>query len=330
MHSLVSVIVPVYNCEKYVSQCINSIISQSYSNIEIIAVDDGSTDNSGYILDELAKQDCRLQIIHNQNKGVSCSRNVGVSAAKGKYCVFIDADDFIHKEYIAYLVKLIESNHVSIAISSKCKTKSKEEIEDKDNVEILTAEDALALFLSPKLIVGCWNKIFCRDFLTENNIQFKPELFYGEGLHFICMAAQASNGVAVGSKKYYNYRRNNDDSATTQFSISKLVNGQRSLDIIASSIKIRTPKVEKMLNWHICQFNMGAVVKIRECGKQSEYREYYIKCLKYVRSNMWKIIGMTGISLYKKGLLVGCAISPAILTRLFSIRKNIIKRNSVN
>lgn len=330
MQSLVSIIIPVYNCEKYVSQCINSIFAQSYTNLEIIAIDDGSTDNSGLILDELSKCETRLHVIHNHNTGVSNSRNIGIKTSKGKYCVFIDADDFIHEDYISYLVQLIESANVNIAISSKCKTKSKEKIDDYDQIRILKPDEALALFLSPKLIVGCWNKIFQKDFLIENNIRFNSELFYGEGLHFICMAAQASNGVVVGTKKYYNYRRNNDSSATTQFNISKLINGQQSLDTISSNIKTRTKRVEEMLNWHICQFNMGSVVKIRESKKQSEYREYYTKCLKYVRKNIWKIICIRDISLYKKGLLIGCIISPTILTTLFSIRKNIIKHNSVN
>lgn len=327
---LVSIIIPVYNCEQYIHQCIDSVLRQTYREIEIILIDDGSTDNSVQILDNYRNVDKRVKVIHKNNEGVSIARNVGIDVSRGKYCAFIDADDFIHPNYISYLVHLAESNNVNIAISSQCRDNFFESIKEDDRIQIVSAENGTALFLSPHLIVGCWNKIFNRDFLIRNNLYFNPELFYGEGLHFICMAAKHSNGIAIGMKKYYNYRRNNPASATTRFNIEKLINGQKSLDLIASNVDNSSKQIQDMLTWHQCQFKMGAIVKIRESNNQNNYRDYYKSCLEYVRKNLKEIIKIRGISMYKKSLLVGCSISPYILTKLFSLRKRIISKISVS
>ena len=105
--SLISIIVPVYNVEQYVKCCVESIIQQTYKNLEIILVNDGSTDNSGYICDDLAKNDNRLRVIHQENKGLSAARNSGMSIAKGKYIGFVDSDDYIN-------VRMYEKLYVAI------------------------------------------------------------------------------------------------------------------------------------------------------------------------------------------------------------------------
>lgn len=105
----VSIIVPVYNVEKYVERCIESIIKQSYKNLEIILIDDGSKDNSGKICDEYAQKDNRIKVIHKKNGGLSDARNTGLNIADGEYICFIDSDDYIHKDLVKdNLEKLIQ------------------------------------------------------------------------------------------------------------------------------------------------------------------------------------------------------------------------------
>ena len=102
MGPLISVIIPVYNTEKYLFTCVNSVIAQTYQNVEIIIVDDGSTDNSGLLCDELSENDERIIVEHKINGGLSSARNHGLSKANGKYIVFVDSDDWIEKETIEY------------------------------------------------------------------------------------------------------------------------------------------------------------------------------------------------------------------------------------
>lgn len=115
MLELVSVIVPVYKTEKYLVRCVNSIRKQDYAELEIILVDDGSPDKSGELCDEIARLDDRVQVIHKTNGGLSSARNVGIEASKGKYICFVDSDDYIEKDYVSTLYRLIDKNKADLA-----------------------------------------------------------------------------------------------------------------------------------------------------------------------------------------------------------------------
>ena len=107
MLTLVSIIVPVYKTERYLSRCLRSILAQDYQELDIILVDDGSPDNSGVLCDELAQTDARIQVIHKKNGGLSSARNAGIKAAKGDYICFIDSDDYVAKDYVSTLYGLM-------------------------------------------------------------------------------------------------------------------------------------------------------------------------------------------------------------------------------
>ena len=108
MRDLITVVVPVYKVEKYIDRCVTSIINQSYKNLEIILVDDGSPDNCGKICDDYARKDERIKVIHKENGGLSDARNAGINIAKGKYITFIDSDDYIKYDYVEFLYNNIE------------------------------------------------------------------------------------------------------------------------------------------------------------------------------------------------------------------------------
>lgn len=113
MNPLISIVVPVYNVAPYLSRCVSSIISQTYKNVEIILVDDGSTDQSGQICDELKQSDKRIIVIHKRNGGVSDARNIGISASCGEYVSFVDSDDQIDNDYVEYLYNLAQRGGVT-------------------------------------------------------------------------------------------------------------------------------------------------------------------------------------------------------------------------
>lgn len=112
MEELISVIVPVYKVEKYINQCIDSIINQTYTNLEIILVDDGSPDNCGIICDKYAKKDRRIKVIHKENAGVSSARNVGLDNSNGEFITFVDADDYVSNIYCEELLKTLKEKEV--------------------------------------------------------------------------------------------------------------------------------------------------------------------------------------------------------------------------
>ena len=114
--SLVSIIVPIYNVEKYLSCCLDRIIGQTYDNIEVLLIDDGSTDQSGVIADVYAQKDSRIQVFHTENRGVSHARNIGLDNMSGKYCLLVDSDDALHKDVITRSVKLLEQEKLDCVI----------------------------------------------------------------------------------------------------------------------------------------------------------------------------------------------------------------------
>ena len=116
MYDLISVVIPVYNVEKYLEKCLDSVVEQTYRNLEIILVDDGSTDNSGAICDRYAQKDSRVVVIHQKNGGLSKARNVGIDTATGKYISFIDSDDYVGSCYIETLYKEIKPNIINLSI----------------------------------------------------------------------------------------------------------------------------------------------------------------------------------------------------------------------
>lgn len=323
-----SFIIPTHNAEKYIEKCISSLLSQTYQNIEIIIINDGSTDDSEKIITDLQKRDSRIIVRNIQNGGVSNARNVGFGISSGDYISFIDADDYVSEDYAEYMLSLAESGS-DFCLSKKCFTSYKDKQTDIPKNEIISPQEATALLLSPEVIVGCWNKIFKSSFLKENNLTFSTELFYGEGLTYIVSAAQKSNFVAVGNRRVYYYRRNNDVSATTKFNIEKFRNGEKALQKIKENIFLSDAKIETFWNLHFHIFVLGAMVKIKQNRKMKDYREDYIHYRKLLRRNLLELIFSGDVSNYRKSLLLAGCISPGILSKFDYYRRKKIAKNSI-
>lgn len=325
----ISFIIPAFNFEKYIEQCILSIENQTYQNIEIIVINDGSTDGTQEIINRLASRDSRIRAINKLNEGVSIARNYGIENAKGDFIAFVDADDYITSDYAEYMLNLASESGAEFCVSTDCYTYSGEPQTKKEVVKVLSREDATTLLLSPKIIVGSWNKLYKRSLLIENDIRFSSSLFYGEGLKFITDVAQKANRTVVGKRKVYFYRRDNYQSATSKFNIEKFYNGAAALDAIENDLTIRMDKVIKMLNWHKCQFRMGTVVRIEASHQRENYGQYYKECLSYVRRNTLGCLFIKGVSMYKKMLLIGCSVCPSLMAKLDYIRRKRIAERSV-
>lgn len=288
---LVSIAVPFYNVERYLAQNIESLINQTYKNIEILLVDDGSIDNSGKIADNYAKKDKRIKVVHQQNKGFSGARNSTMNIASGDYITFVDADDYVLPEYVEYLLTLAVKANADIAISKNCFTTSNLKQVKTLTFEIYSPEQAVENFFYPYIQLGSWNKIYRMSFLKENNIHFIPELKTGEGLQFITLAASLSNKVAVGNKKVYVYRVNNPKSATTKANVEKQGLGAlQTLQYIKRNLSMPTKSVQKAFQIHVWNAYRYCLRHIIESSTQKQFHHLYRHCIKYLRRNSYKII----------------------------------------
>lgn len=171
MDDLISVIIPVYKVEDYLNRSVNSIIGQTYKNLEIILVDDGSPDRCGEICDEYAKIDDRIRVIHQKNGGLSSARNAGIEIAQGKYLTFLDSDDWVHQEYIERLYQLLITRNSDIAACNFIRTCSEDNILESSDIGVYEFTNMEALEqLTGKLAVEltvAWGKIYNKKLFED-------------------------------------------------------------------------------------------------------------------------------------------------------------------
>jgi len=203
----ISIIVPVYNVEEYITECIDSILSQTYKDCELILVDDGSSDNSGKICDEYALKDNRIKVIHKENGGLSSARNAGIDVAKGEYITFIDSDDVLLNNDIYDKIIKVFNNDNSIDIVQYDvihKWKSTEEYKRKYPFKTYcNKQDILEGYLTENIHVSCCDKVFKTEIFK--NIRF-PLGQISEDIAIIPQIVENTNKLQVSEIGYYGYR----------------------------------------------------------------------------------------------------------------------------
>lgn len=181
MNAMVSVIIPVYNSQQYLEKCLDSILEQTYTNYEVIIIDDGSTDKSGLICDRYAKVDCRIRVIHQENKGAAAARNKGILSSSGQYLMFCDSDDRVSSVWIERLVSLMNNEDV-FPIGAFCY--SMEELGTEKQLSVASKQKlAVADYFSFKQagIAGyVSNALYCRNTIIENGIMFREKKNNGD------------------------------------------------------------------------------------------------------------------------------------------------------
>ncbi|PWJ65604.1 Glycosyl transferase family 2 [Fibrobacter sp. UWB15] len=289
MQPKVSLIVAIYKSEKFLDKLITSIINQTYKNIEVILVDDGSPDNSGVICDKYVDQDNRIQVIHKKNGGACEARNVGMDAATGDYICIIDGDDWLELDYVEYLMRLIQETDSDMAMSDKIfTTRDRIQIET-DEIETWSAEKAACAIIYPRIPIGPWNKIYSSKLLKENNISFCTK-WSGEGLYFSVMAAQYANHVGVGHRKVYNYRLNNTQSGLTHYNLQMATNALENIKLIKKQLHINTKRLQNACDWHIWK-NYGFVLRlIIATHSEIENHDIYKESIKNIRKRLPKVL----------------------------------------
>ena len=282
---LVSIIVPVYNVDKYISKCLDSLIEQTYSNIQIILVNDGSNDLSGEICEKYAKLDERIEVFHQQNCGVSKARNIGLMLAKGEYICFVDPDDYVLPDYVDYLIKLIKINNSDISLTTEFFTTFKEKKNNKDKIKVVSSEEATILILTYNIPIGVYCKMFKREFLEKNSIKFEEDLQIGEGFNFNTYSFQRANNVTIGKRKIYFYRRNNPTSATSSFSLKKSENALYAINKIKEKQLIKTKRMNVAIEYALWHTTRDAFDMIVLSKSEKQYDNFYKKCKSFIRKN---------------------------------------------
>jgi glycosyltransferase involved in cell wall biosynthesis len=227
---LFSIIIPVYKVEKYLSQCIESVINQSFADFEIILVDDGSPDNSGAICDEYAIKDNRITVIHKKNEGVSKARNSGLSVAKGIFIWFLDSDDFMATNAIEEIASTIMKNNnldmITCAhINEYCNGNSQIALLPMQTTQKgISMEEFLAiLYKTGGAYWAPWKNIYKRDVIVKNDLMFSSNIICAEDSDFFMNFVRVAEEFYIFNKPTVHYRIDREGSMTNTMSIGGIM-----------------------------------------------------------------------------------------------------------
>ena len=254
-NDLVSVIIPVYNVEKYLCECLDSIINQTYRNIQIILVDDGSTDNSANICDEYKMKDERITVIHKLNEGLSSARNKGLENAKGAYIQFVDSDDYIDLDTIEIMHNIICKCNADIVSYShyilnngKIISNCTKEIEQIEKIEVMKE-----IMLDDKVRNYSWEKLWKKELFKD--ITYPIGRKFEDLLTTPLILEKAEKIVVYDIPKYY-YRQRNDSIMGKQ--CNKLrIEYIRAVCEMNKYLKEKYPEIEKYLNYNIVNMTLN-------------------------------------------------------------------------
>lgn len=248
-----SIIVPIYQAEKYLGECLDSIIKQTYKNIEIILIEDGCSDKSGAICDEYAELDKRIIVCHNKNHGVSYSRNYGIKKAKGKYILFIDSDDSIDKYYVENFIDAITSYDCDIVVCGYEKidiiNNNKEKCLINKYDEIFSGLLKDDYYLVEPFLLTPWGKLYKTETIKENNIFFPEDCNIAEDQIFNYQYLRLVKRYLFINKPIYKYFYRNVSSLTNNRNIKNFFSEIKNLEekkVFLKSINLKNR--ERLLN----------------------------------------------------------------------------------
>lgn len=306
----ISIIVPMYEVEDFIPDLIESVLNQDFQSWELILVNDGSPDLSAHIASTYAAKDPRINVLNQENLGVSAARNAGLTRAIGEFVTFIDGDDTISPDYLSTMLGFSDAN-TDYVISLRA-------LESPGTIGTPTAQPwdkdrAISELIYAEIPMGCWNKLYRRSLIADNDLRFIEHFRMGEGLNFITMAAKLATGQIVATSwSGYRYRRTNGRSATSTLNSSKMLNALEAIENIRADQHPLSELVERSLNYQEARTAFSGLV--------AAYKERDIRNIDEFRSRLIGIpfmsLALAKVPLKRRLEILTCRIAPNIAARL--------------
>ncbi len=284
---LISVIVPVYNVEKYLNECVDSILTQTYKNLEIILVDDGSKDNSPRICDDYAAKYANVKAIHKKNGGASTARNAGIDAAKGEYFMFVDSDDTIHKKMIEHMLNVIIENDVEVVACQRASLDGLRVVKVNERTPYGRAEKNVVLeaLLYDNVDMSACLKLYKRSVIGDTKFVSGVT---NEDFIFLLDIYPKCNAVYFIREQYYNYRFN-PNSVTNVFS-THYFDRLDNIKYVYASEHLKAPFFNVAKRVCLSHRHIDTAIEIRRFGCAKKYAERLRVSESYVRNNLSHIL----------------------------------------
>ena len=259
---MISVIVPVYNSEKYLHRCIDGILAQNYTDFDLLLIDDGSTDNSGNICDEYEIRDGRIRVFHQENGGVSSARNLGLDNARGKYVMFVDSDDYMLPNMCELMISTLETKNADLVICGTTETGGGfwRPQEDRD-YSIKEFKENFIHLLHTELLSPPWNKIYKRDRI--GNRRFHEDISFGEDLLFNIQYINTCENISFIKASPFYHEKENENSLVVRF------NRKRLLDI--EKVWVTVDDFSENEKGLYCKYLRDLTVYARQLFKTEQY-----------------------------------------------------------
>lgn len=282
-----SIIVPVYNIEKYLEKCVDSILNQTLQDFELILIDDGSLDNSGKICDELSKRDGRIKVIHKTNGGSASARNAGLLVMTGEYVGFVDSDDYVEEDMFETMINACENNQCEAAFCDRYLVDEGGEFLPENSkvskykeLTVLSQKEALTnMFLATGMTFAVWDKVFKRELFDD--VKF-PEGCPAEDVPCsFDTIKKAKNVVHIGKQKYY-YRALNTSVTHGKFN-EKTMGYSRYVKKIREEVYVEIPELRDAIDYCYIQALSSTYAKLNQSKNSSEYKYEERKLRKELR-----------------------------------------------
>lgn len=327
--ALISVIIPVYNVSHYLRVCLESVVSQTYKCLEIILVDDGSTDDSGKICDEYAKKDSRIVVIHKMNEGVSVARNTALKVAHGEYISFIDSDDFVDLDFINKLYNGLIQNDVDIAIcgyekiggidlaTGKFNTKYKVEKILLPNSGKINKEE-LWFHTIDSNIIGCYlcNKLFKKDLLDKEGQN--KDLCVGEDMVYLAQYLRKVSSAYYIAEPLYKYQMNDtsalnmiNSTCNNEHKIRKIVSAIESTELLETIMIDETDEIRRYVSYRRIRSAVWGMYKLILFDLKE--KEILTELRRIVKKNYRNYRKVRYGSLMQNAVVKGMYVSPVVV-----------------
>lgn len=310
---LLSIIVPVFNVEQYLSQCIESILSQHYDHFELLLIDDGSTDSSGDICESYAQQDKRIKVFHKKNEGLAATRNYGIEKARGEYLGFVDSDDWIYEDMFSNMMDVAIKQNASIVCCNFDLQFENNVVErGSTGVEEYAADEAIVNLFYPQYYqFFAPNKIFLKEIFSD--IRF-PEGKHFEDIPTIYNAFLKCNSVFFVKKSGYVYRQRQESITNNSFNAKTIELVEAAEYVLNDSVEKYPSKRDELVVGYMryyISFLDKAIV-----GKSHELKKFEDTICRIVKQNVSIIINNKKLSYPRKIQFLVCGLFPRLYEKL--------------